>query len=52
VTATEAARDATLDEVRSAVERDLLHARSEQADQAFYEKLRSGYVVRVDAATQ
>ena len=52
VTGTEKARDATLVEVRDAVERDLLRARSEQASKAFYEKLRSGYVVRIGDATQ
>ena len=52
VTATEAARDATLMEARDAVERDLLRARSEQASKSFYDKLRSGYVVRVGDATQ
>lgn len=52
LSAAEPARDATLEEVREAVERDLLRARSEQANKAFYEKLRSGYVVRIGDASQ
>lgn len=43
-------RPATLDEVRAAVERDLLHARAEEANKAFYAKLRANYAVRVDGA--
>jgi hypothetical protein len=52
VTALEAARDATLAEVRDAVERDLLHTRAKQANEAFYGKLRNGYVVRIGDAPQ
>lgn len=40
---------AKLDEVRPAVERDLQHARTEQANTAFYEKLRANYTVRIDS---
>ena len=36
-------RKATLDEVRAAVERDLLHARTQEAKAAFYERVRANY---------
>jgi hypothetical protein len=48
--ARDARRPAKLEEVRAAVERDLIHARTEQANAAFYEKLRAGYTVRIEAA--
>jgi hypothetical protein len=44
----EAARPATLAEVRAAVERDLMQARTEAANTAYYERLRSNYVVRIE----
>jgi len=42
-------RRASLAEVRTDVERDLLHARAQQANAAFYEKLRANYTVRIEA---
>lgn len=47
--AREGGRRATLDEVRAAVERDLLHARAAEANETFYRKLRANYRVRVEA---
>lgn len=44
-------RKATLQEVRREVERDVLHARTQEAADAFYKRLRSAYVVRIDDAT-
>jgi PPIC-type PPIASE domain len=41
---------ATLNEVRAEVERDLLHARTEDAKAAVYERLRANYSVRFDDA--
>ena len=41
---------ATLNDVRAEVERDLLHARSEDAKAAVYQRLRANYRVRIDAA--
>jgi hypothetical protein len=41
-------RPAILEEVRAAVERDLLHARAEEAKTAWYAKLRANYKVRID----
>ena len=41
-------RAPSLDEVRPQVERDFLHARSIEAGQAFYEKLRARYRIRID----
>ncbi len=41
-------RPATLDEARQAVERDLLHARTQEAKAAFYDKLRARYSVRIE----
>jgi hypothetical protein len=41
-------RPARLPEVRAAVERDLTHARAQAASEAYYEQLRSKYVVRVE----
>lgn len=49
--AREAGRKASLNEVREAVTRDLMYARSEEASTAFYEKLKATYNVRIDAAT-
>lgn len=40
---------ATLDKVRGAVERDLMHARNKEANEAFYRNLRKAYSVRVEA---
>jgi hypothetical protein len=51
LTARAADRRASLSEVREAVTRDLLHARSEQANAAFYEKMKATYNVRIDEAT-
>jgi PPIC-type PPIASE domain len=48
LSASEPGRRATLDEVRAEVERDLLHARTAQANTAHYEKLRARYTVRTD----
>ena len=39
----------TLDQVRAEVERDLLQARVEQANEAVYGKLRANYRVRVES---
>jgi hypothetical protein len=52
VTARVPGRMATLDEARAAVERDLLHARAEEAGKAYYGQLRSNYSVRVESAEQ
>jgi len=49
VSATEAARRATLDEVRAQVERDFLQARGADLGAAHYKKLRARYLVRTDA---
>ena len=48
--AREGGQAATLQEVRAAVERDLLHARTRQASEDFYSKLRAGYEVRIEGA--
>jgi parvulin-like peptidyl-prolyl isomerase len=45
-----AARTVRLHEVREAVERDLLHARSEVAEAAFYARIRANYDVRIEDA--
>jgi hypothetical protein len=50
VSAREDGRQANLEDVREAVERDLLHARTEEAGAAFYERLRANYNVRVEDA--
>ncbi len=42
-------RPATLDEARAAVERDLLHARTEEGKAAYYAKLRAEYKVRIES---
>ncbi len=44
------ARPATLAEARADVERDLAHARLQQANAAFYDKLRAKYAVRIEGA--
>lgn len=41
-------RPATLAEVRSDVERDLMHVRTQAANDAYYRRLRDKYVVRVE----
>lgn len=41
-------RDPAVQEVRAALERDLLHARSQEISNAFYEALRARYEVRVE----
>lgn len=51
VTERQEGRKASLDEVRADVERDLLHARTQEAADAFYRQLRARYIVRVDDAT-
>jgi hypothetical protein len=43
-------RPAKLEEVRTAVERDLLHARVLEAEESYYGKLRASYTVRIDAS--
>ena len=48
--AREAGRKASLNEVRDAVTRDLMYARSEQAAAAFYERVKATYNVRIDDA--
>jgi len=45
------ARTATLAEARAEVERDLIHARLQQTNAAFYDKLRAKYAVRVEGAS-
>lgn len=45
----EDARPARLEEVAAAVERDLLHARAQEAEEALYRALRARYTVRVEA---
>ena len=42
-------RTPALAEVRAQVERDFVRARSEQAGEAFYQKLRERYTVRIEA---
>lgn len=44
------AREGTLDEVRDAVERDLLSEQSRQINEAFYDALRERYVIRIETA--
>jgi hypothetical protein len=46
--AREDGRKAELEEVRAAVERDLLYARTEEAGKAFYERIRANYNVRIE----
>jgi hypothetical protein len=52
LTARAADRKASLSEVREAVARDLLHVRSEEANAAFYEKMKATYNVRIDDAPE
>lgn len=49
LSARDGGRPATLEEVRPAVERDLAHARTEEANVAFYRSLRANYRVRIEA---
>ena len=46
------ARDPPLEEVREAARREWLHARKVVANDAFYDKLRSRYVIKVEAAPE
>jgi hypothetical protein len=48
--ARDAGHQASLDEVRDAVTRDLMYARAEEANAAFYERVKATYKVRIDAA--
>jgi hypothetical protein len=48
--AREAGRTASLNEVRDAVTRDLQYSRSEEANAAFYERVKANYNVRIDDA--
>jgi len=41
-------RPASLADVRAEVERDLVHARTQDANTAFYDKLRANYTVRIE----
>ena len=50
VTARVPGRKATLEDARAAVERDFLHARSEEAGQAYYQQLRAKYRVSFEGA--
>jgi len=50
LTTREAGRKATLDEVHAAVERDWLQARTQAASEAFFQRLRAKYTVRIEAA--
>jgi hypothetical protein len=44
----ELAKPAALEDARAAVERDVLYARAEAANDALYERLRARYTVRID----
>jgi len=44
------AKTPPLEQVRAAVERDLVEARARQASEAVYDRLRANYRVRVEAA--
>ena len=46
------ARDPPFEEVREAARREWLHARKVAANDAFYERLRSRYVIKVEAAPE
>lgn len=46
------ARDPPFEDVREAARREWLHARKVLANDAFYEKLRSRYVIKVEAAPE
>ena len=43
-------RPATASSRRAAVERDLLHARAEDARESYYQRLRANYKVRIESA--
>ena len=45
-------RVALLTEVRDTVERDLLHAQAQTANDAYYKSLRSKYAVRIEDESQ
>ncbi|MGB0132441.1 peptidyl-prolyl cis-trans isomerase [Dokdonella sp.] len=45
-------RAATLAEVRQAVERDLLHDRTQKGNEAFYQKVLENYTVRVESTEE
>jgi PPIC-type PPIASE domain len=48
LTAHDVARPVTLEDVRAQVERDLLRTKTEEANVAFYNKLRANYAVRIE----
>ena len=48
LTARQDGRNATLDEVRNQVERDLLQARTAAANDTIYNTLRANYAVRIE----
>lgn len=50
VVAREDAHGPALGAVRAEVERDLLHARAQEANEAFYQELRARYTVRIEGA--
>ena len=50
VTARVPGRKPTLEEARAAVERDLLHARTEEASDAYYQRLRANYDVQIEGS--
>jgi hypothetical protein len=50
VTSRDEERTPRLDEVRVAVERDLMVARAKEADTAFYDRLRANYRVRIESS--
>lgn len=52
VVAREQARTPTLEAVAKQVERDLLHARTQQVSEAFYQTLRARYRVQIDTAAE
>jgi hypothetical protein len=49
LTSRDEARRPRLEEVRAAVERDLLNVRAKEADSAFYGRLRANYRVRIES---
>ena len=52
VTARVPGRKPTLEEARVAVERDLLHARTEEASDAYYQRLRANYEVQIESSAE
>ncbi len=52
VTARVPGRKPTLEEARVAVERDLLHARTEEASDAYYQRLRANYDVQIEGSAE